>query len=560
MIKISTFLGETANGPTVIPLFGPADSTFEKTASPTLLPSVSKYIEGLRPRDNAQYVLVNALGAGEWWGANINADFFSEEALIHAPDDWTGNPLLDRIKAKDWSYGFPTFYQAAPYAHHKNKDASRAFGEIELALWNPHMKRVELVVRVDKDKCERFGGSGIWDKLHAGQFVDVSMGSKVGFDLCSICTDWKLYNDAVATFNPKTQRNPGEAVLLAHKQNPIRGLSITRKDYCSDMLKSMNKIFSDGRKVFVFNPFPRFFDISFVFIGADKTAKVMMKIASEGKAYWFLSSAEAAEKLGYKDETLEKIASSKIAKEKESEITKYILPSQFASKAIPILAQNEKELPSNLLDTMGNLPIAQALSTSAGLGILLRPKEFQRIVLTGMGHSHIADDLDHKEIVFPESQERSPISMGPQFFSPSLARLLFPFLQQRSVLGPFIEQRVLILNTNTPNERKVHSSLSSTLLHKMGSVYNSYRNNMMEMVANTQELIGSVSGVDDSLKKLASTPVEEMFTPLSVAYLNNAFLNELSVEKQAQASGQRAEGNPLKDRVNNQLSFLRRFS
>ena len=30
------------------------------------------------------------------------------------------------------------------------------------------MKRVELVVRVDQDKCQQFGGTGAWGKLHAG--------------------------------------------------------------------------------------------------------------------------------------------------------------------------------------------------------------------------------------------------------------------------------------------------------------------------------------------------------------------------------------------------------
>src|SRR6185295_11826397 len=38
----------------------------------------------------------------------------------------------------------------------------------------------------------------------------------------------------------------------------------------------------DGRKVAVRNDTPRFFDISFVFIGADKTAKVLAKLASVG--------------------------------------------------------------------------------------------------------------------------------------------------------------------------------------------------------------------------------------------------------------------------------------
>src|SRR5690606_33352904 len=54
----------------------------------------------------------------------------------------------------------------------------------ELAAWNPHMKRVELVTRLDRDKCLSFGGQGVWDKLKSGHFPDVSMGTRVPFDCC----------------------------------------------------------------------------------------------------------------------------------------------------------------------------------------------------------------------------------------------------------------------------------------------------------------------------------------------------------------------------------------
>jgi len=232
LLKVAFFQGENEHGQHVFPLFGPSDSSFEKVAAPVLLPEVVRYIDALKPSPSSQYVLLNAMGAVEWWGSNINGDAFTEASLIHKPDNWTGNPLIDQVKAKDWAYGFPTFYFAHPYAHHRNKDATRAFGEVELAAWNPRMKRVELVTRVDKDKCERFGGTGVWDKLKNGDFPDVSMGCKVPYDTCSICLDWKRYRDAQATYDPKRHKSPGDAVLEVHKKHPIRGVSITRKDYC----------------------------------------------------------------------------------------------------------------------------------------------------------------------------------------------------------------------------------------------------------------------------------------------------------------------------------------
>jgi len=248
MLKYSHFQAETEHGPSAIPLFGKADAFFEKTAAPQLLPEVSRYISALRPVAGSQYVLVNAMGAGEYYGSNINGDFFSEASLIHKPDGWQGLPVLDRLLAKDWAYGFPTFYRAHPYAHHRNKDSKKAFGEVELAAWNPEMRRVELVTRVDKDKCLAFGGQGTWDKLKSGAYPDVSMGTKVPFDTCSICLDWNRYREACDSFDPVRHKHPGMAALDYHKnKGAIRGLSITRADYCEHALKHMNKIFPDGQ-------------------------------------------------------------------------------------------------------------------------------------------------------------------------------------------------------------------------------------------------------------------------------------------------------------------------
>jgi hypothetical protein len=543
VIKVSLFRGETERGPQVFPLFGPADAAFEKTAAPALMPDVSKYIADLRPQKDAQYVLVNALGASEWWGSNVNGDAFPEAGLIHAPDDWTGNPLIDIARSRSWPYGYPTFYYAKPYAHHRNKDPNVAFGDVELVVWNPHMKRVELVVRVDKERCEKFGAVPVWDKLQAGLYPDVSMGCKVCFDTCSICLDWDKYRKAQATFNPKQHAYAGEAILAWHRAKllengvGIRGLSITRKDYCVHGRTMMNRILPDGRKVFVYNDYPRFFDISFVFIGADKTAKVMLKIA-EGRKLWSLPSAELAEKLGYEEEAQEKTASvedvtlktaflGKSAKEKASEIVKDVVPSQFAGKAVPLLTRSESDLPKDVLNLLGRAPLDQALSTATGLGIVLRPKEFQRIVLIRLSLDRDADDLEDRGVVFPRSENKDSVGMGESSFSSSLARLLLPFLSMRSALGPFIEPRAAATLGRSENPKKPSSSHSSELLHKMGAAYNGYRHSVMELVASAQNLLASAATPsEESLLKLAACPVEQIFTPLSFHYLRDAFRDE----------------------------------
>jgi hypothetical protein len=96
MLKLSHFQAQTDFGISAIPLFGKADAELEKCAS-VLLPDVTRYIENLRPRQDAQYVLVNAMGAVEYYGSNINGDAFTEPSLIHMPERWVGVPAIDKI-------------------------------------------------------------------------------------------------------------------------------------------------------------------------------------------------------------------------------------------------------------------------------------------------------------------------------------------------------------------------------------------------------------------------------------------------------------------------------
>lgn len=214
-----------------------------------LHPKVKDFVGLVRPTAHGIYVLVSALGAAEYWGQNVNGDIFREKALIHAPSDWD-NLSLEQMKSigSRWDYGFPTFMAAGAYKHHQNKDPSRAFGSVELATWNPQMHRVELIIYLDRALCTQFGAYDVIERIERGEFPDVSMGTRVPFDVCSIC----------------------------------RHQSKTTADYCDCAKYSMNKILPDGRKVGVDNLTPKFFDISFVFIGADKTAKVLAKLAQKG--------------------------------------------------------------------------------------------------------------------------------------------------------------------------------------------------------------------------------------------------------------------------------------
>lgn len=60
----------------------------------------------------------------------------------------------------------------------------------------------------------------------------------------------------------------------------------------------------------------------------------------------------------------------------------------------------------------------------------------------------------------------------------------------------------------------------------MGSAYNGYRKNVMELVAHSQELMSSEGMPSDSYK-FASAPVDALFTPLAAQYFDTAFMDEV---------------------------------
>lgn len=247
--KLATFKGVTDRGDPLVRVFRQGDSV-NKVAG-TLVQPIQDWLGTYKSDARKIAILVNALGASEFWGQNVNGDIFPEGALIHdcrchpgqqhPVDDFTGKVVPP--------YGYWTFLNAFPYVHHRNKDPSRAFGAVNVSCWNPGMKRVELVVTIDRHLAMQHGAQHIVDRIDRGEYPDVSMGSRVPYDRCTVCN---------------------------HK-------SKTRADYCSCVKNiGMGKILDDGRQIGVINDYPRFFDISFVFIGADKTAKMMCKLGAAG--------------------------------------------------------------------------------------------------------------------------------------------------------------------------------------------------------------------------------------------------------------------------------------
>lgn len=291
MEKLLHFDGQDSRtGSVFTQIVRPGRSGLEKMANGgSLHPEVQHFIRDMDAKPGHTYVLNNALGSWETYGSNINGDTFPEEGLLNghtglqdfALDDVAGR----RNYAARISYGYPTFYTAHIFQHHANKNPEKTLGVICLVVWNPVMHRVEVIFDLDHELCAAQGATGLIERINTGDFPATSMGCKVPDDRCNICGN----------------------------------RAKTRHDYCvhvsnKDPRFRMNMILPDGRKCCVHNDKPRFFDDSFVTIGADKTAYVMAKVASAGQKYWLFTKEGAAlpsalrGELYYVDEPTEKVA------------------------------------------------------------------------------------------------------------------------------------------------------------------------------------------------------------------------------------------------------------
>jgi hypothetical protein len=555
MDKQIQFFGKTETGVFCQALFGSA-GTFEKVAGAPPFADwetgeeLRRYINKLSSIDRKDnvYVLVNALGAGEYFGSNINADYFPWDALSHKGDD----------------YGYLTFLNAHAYQHHKNKDPTRAFGTPVLSTLNPKMKRVELIIRLNREKAQLEGADGIIARIDRGEFPDVSMGCKVPYDICSIC-----------------------------KQQ-----SKTRFDYCSHMhppeeLRSIygpNKVLPDGRKIYVVNTLPRFFDISFVFIGADKTAKVMAKVASKGKQICLgdvctipRPSAEIADivrPLVQVPQSYEKVASAhqececggpccnevdsenentgyyqmlsgtKVATSKISEIIKNVPAGPFSTKVLPRLEKEELDIPSAALTALGEkLPLSETASSAAMMGIVLKPHEFQRLVLSRIGKKDFADKLDRDHKIFREVNEfDDSLKIDKAHINPEVIRGLLGLLKDRSAFGEPFKVRIITLRiSNKP--LPTQTPIKHPLLDKISAAYNGYRRSVLEKVSQAMEVVNSDPKLKEVIigkellnmfSKTASTPIVSFD---SVAYLmgahfqNRGLLTDVAIQKLATNNG-----------------------
>jgi hypothetical protein len=278
-------------------------STLQKTAANE---AVAQYLAELLPKvvNGKAYFHINAMGAGEYYGANRNGDYFPEEQLLKYYPTFMSNP-------------------AHLFRHHINKDPSIANGKVIFATYNSNMHRVELIAEADKSLVK-----DIEARIAAGDFPATSMACKTPYDVCSICGN------------------------QAH----------SRAEYCTHLRNELGKVYPDGRKVMALNSGPlSFFDISVVLKGADPTSFILTKVAGVEPVVGGAERAEL-EKLEQPRQKLVKL--SELVKNVDTGlVTKVELPVDNLPDFVLVgLAKDSWENITKALATEGILPSIKELA------------------------------------------------------------------------------------------------------------------------------------------------------------------------------------------------------
>lgn len=313
---------------------------------------------------------------------------------------------------------------------------------------------------------------------------------KIPFDLCSICTDWGTVKAAWKTYDPQLHKHPGIAILHYHRtRGPIRGLAVTKDDYCTCMREKKGKILPDGRKVFVYNDFPRFFDISFVWIGADRTARVMWHLLPDTMPKVTGPVAEAPVDPKTKMlELLAKLLATKTASKKLSEMEKEV-PGGVAQAVLAAAEQEPSIAAEALMPMSARIGAKELLSSLAALGIVLKPEEFVSVVAP-----HDNDLAAHivsrgAPPTFPTSGSKidNAYATDPSCCDPAVMAACAALAPARSSFAPFLAPRMVRIVSITKMAAAPVSVDDPALSQKLAAQYNGYRLSVLENAASLFE-------------------------------------------------------------------------
>ena len=494
--------------PTVRPvlLWGPSGRPLVehvKTAS-----EASDYVKSVVPRPGMTIVLVLAVSAYEHWDLNRNGDGFPEHPYKPGQRPTCGccEPLPGGWVQEDETlrHHYKTFEQIGKlYLHHANNDPSRAVGDVLRAFWNSAMHRVELLVAIRNDLAPE-----LIAKIAAGEFLAVSMGCRIHFDVCTIC---------------------------GHRAR-------TRKDYCDHLKFSMRQVMPNGLRAGALNPCPRFFDLSFVVKPADLAGWMVKKVAH---AYELRSSAAVGDYLDSIDEkraAIRKVADmDKLIRGLTLDVNSTPLSpveihnvEEFRDHVMPAMVGSMPVFDSATVKDLARHPFANVLSTLNAAGVLLTTPEFVEMLVEKLSPgtvvpSHALDAVvalqGHVFDLFAEHPQlldllaTSPLfDFQPKRIDPVIGAKAEAYLEKRSTLSDYL-QRTLVppdirpeephfsdpLHVRDPGSRQVHVTTRGAAVSAHDAIA---KRQLMKLLGGAALLAGSykllAAGLSPALRPLAA--------------------------------------------------------
>lgn len=323
----------------------------------------------------------------------------------------------DTFFEKDCINNHNTFVKAdrAVNRNHKNKKSDPKYGNIKAAGYNSKMKRIELVLGLDDDKC-----SDILHKIAKGEDTCWSMAAKISHDSCSKCGH-KSYNGTT--------------------------------DRCDCIKHQLGEITKEGKEIKMINPNPNWFEISAVGRPADRLGYTL-KYASEANV-----KMSTTDFLGLYDGFVEPdhLLISKSAADKRtllkklSEMEKHI--DAISQKAKPDTAKelylkrqaskinHGDDISDATIDELRKHEPAKLLKELADNGIIFSPEDFAKYLFgQHIDKKHVEGMKTHLPTIFSDNEDNHEIT-NKEKFDPFAGNILPKEL--KDIVGKLFEDHSL---------------------------------------------------------------------------------------------------------------------
>jgi len=350
-------------------------------------------IKGLVKRASAKHLLkyektanqtdLHIIGVGAYEGTGFNRN-------------------LDMFKEADCAKNYSCFTRAdrAVHRHHKNKKEDPKYGNIKAAAYNKPMRRIEMILGLDNDKCADI----IQEQEKVGH-TNWSMASKQAHDVCTWC---------------------------GHKAS-------TDEDRCEHIPDKLGEINDEGMMCGMENPDPQWFEMSYVKRPADRIGMSLSKCASATRVRPMLTSDYMNIYTGFQAPTDDDFLISKKASDKRnllsklSELEKHLdavgKPAITSAKLI-----KTDKIAADVLDDLRKLEPARFFKLAADKGIILSPENFATYLFGGRVKTAAISGMKcHLPHIFTELEKSGGDVLNSEKYEP--AQLVLSSRDDRSLIN-----------------------------------------------------------------------------------------------------------------------------